>query len=1358
MKTLIRRRAASLATLVLLALVGARLVVPSVAEAKCGWLCQQAEAAAAKLREAADRVAAEARAIAEQAAAAARAAVEAARVAAERAAAEARAVADRIAEATRVAAEAARAAAARVAAELVAAAERAAAAARDAAARAKAETEHLASLAKLKADQIAAELARLATAAKLKAIELATAATAKAKELADALAAKAKDAANAVIAKAKELADAAAAKLKAVADAAAAKAKELIDKGKDLLDGLTGDLKDAVLAFKNGYNGAPAGLKGLLKWSLSKIPGYNIVEGALATCSGNMSVACLAPEIAKLLPPDSNLGGFTKSLAGGFQGVVTWAAGKLPADSDLAKLVTAFAQVLPPTSDKGAAIITWAKDRFKEAFDKLVEMVPGLEKIREYIGGIKEACDEKDAVDTDPKEKHPRLKCILKGLLKSLRPSDQTGESIAKFIEWLNGFTSILFVPPFMPGGLLPAVLKSAFFKLLANVARAGFDLQEGMKKTGDDLHTLTTTVKEKAKAAFKIFRCAFLKESASPDDSTADPYADSPPKADLAPSCGFDTFATFRKALEGDAGKAAQVADQVASAAVTILDYLGFDKLPQSLYQNYRATYQKVLKGMVRGAVLSAAIPLGAVYAVVKRAATVTITQLLLGAERLGKKFNKDPADDASASNEGGDQKGPMMAFLAKLKPTGGSVATLIGTLLANSKNERVVKLKEAIQRLGSVAGRLDAQLSKIDEVAASVADDTLSNTGAAEAGLLASQDGPAAAAADPASNPRVVKAVMDFVGEEVWALLHPRLQKLLDKLLRTLDSVLEVPRAALVASVGSIPFAGGIIASALNAGVGFLIGFVKEGISKIVLEVAYDIVIDVMADVGEQVTKSLAAKGATVSNAVGFVQTVLNFIQTVANSSKVEGGPGALRGLACSAVAQVVRGGVDRALKRGISDVDLRAIVSTGLGSAAKDLCTPGPKKVSDIALNALKAVAPAVGKLVARDIQEPSLKAAIEKEVAAQLASLDGAKLLERLSHANDTFSPVIADLLVKNKASYALILLGSFNVANQEKTRNETEASIVALAETIRTQGLVAVLPPANFARALGAIGARAAYRAGIEKLATGAAAAKAYFDVVGSRFGLDALKTALSAAGAAGPAAVARLGACDDRIVALDKASAEALARCVQAAVVGTGTGTVVGTVTGTALAIARAAYDKVIAVLRKDKNAGIGQLRLLLSSMNVSSEPAAQDLLGGVDKAATTFVDDAAACRDVIVALDKDTGQALLRCLGKALKGGAVAVADAAVGALRTLVDDLVKAAQLKAAEAKTKFLALVDMLKAVYKDATTRATVIAQRLAGGVKIAATDAAVCKQGVTGMNQQSADALLGCLDLVTRGAK
>ena len=301
--------------------------------------------------------------------------------------------------------------------------------------------------------------------------------------------------------------------------------KKIIDPIKeklgDLWDSLTGELQEVIYKYKEG------GIKGVLHWALGKIPGYNLVEGALKECQGNLSLGCVAPEIAKGLPESSNIGGFIKSLGGGFQGVVNWAASKLQ-NSDLGQLLGAFKKA---PGDKGQALIDWAKEKFTEVFDKLVSIFPWLAKIKDFITALKN-------YDWDT----------------AMKTADHVTSTIMSPIILVMG-----------PGAVIPMMMKSMAFKFIGKLLNNKGKFKLAAKAVADDLKESGKAFKDAIKRGFEAFKCPFLKpsqvisEGDAPDPQPFDAEAKPAVVVEATEECGSTTIAELKGKVKVAAGNVAK-------------------------------------------------------------------------------------------------------------------------------------------------------------------------------------------------------------------------------------------------------------------------------------------------------------------------------------------------------------------------------------------------------------------------------------------------------------------------------------------------------------------------------------------------------------------------------------------------------------------------------------------------------------------------------------------------------------------------------------------------------------------------------------------------------------------------------
>jgi ElaB/YqjD/DUF883 family membrane-anchored ribosome-binding protein len=173
-------------------------------------------------------------------------------------------------------------------------------------------------------------------------------------------------------------------------------------------------------------------------------------------------------------------------------------------------------------------------------------------------------------------------------------------------------------------------------------------------------------------------------------------------------------------------------------------------------------------------------------------------------------------------------------------------------------------------------------------------------------------------------------------------------------------------------------------------------------------------------------------------------------------------------------------------------------------------------------------------------------------------------------------------------------------------------------------------------------------------------------------------------------------------------------------------------------------------FDEFIKILRNNAPAAKAKLQELadkLSAVLPAVKAIAVPVVAGIDAGASAFVDEAAKCRDRITGINKESAQGVFDCLKTAFTSAAKV---AGVEALRSLYDEFINLLRTNAPAAKAKLQSLADKLVAVFPASKAIADPVLAGINAGSSAFADNAAKCRDQITGLNQESAQGVFGCL--------
>jgi hypothetical protein len=261
--------------------------------------------------------------------------------------------------------------------------------------------------------------------------------------------------------------------------------------------------------------------------------------------------------------------------------------------------------------------------------------------------------------------------------------------------------------------------------------------------------------------------------------------------------------------------------------------------------------------------------------------------------------------------------------------------------------------------------------------------------------------------------------------------------------------------------------------------------------------------------------------------------------------------------------------------------------------------------------------------------------------------------------------------------------------------------------------------------------------------------TGTAAVAAAL-ILASGLARPALALDLSGVGEAFKSSVANdVGQCREKITGLNMESVKGVLGCLVDALKKAAANALVG--------LAKALYDEGVNLLRTNAPAAKEKLQALADKLGAifsPVKPIAAAVIAGIGAGSSAFADQAATCRDKIVALDLESAKGVFECLKSALSGSLKVAGGEMV---RSLFDQAIDLLRTNAPAAKEKLQSLADKLAAVFSPVRAIAGPVIAGINAGSTQFVDEAAKCREQITGLNKESAQGVFGCLKTAFTGA-
>jgi phage-related protein len=461
------------------------------------------------------------------------------------------------------------------------------------------------------------------------------------------------------------------------------------------------------------------------------------------------------------------------------------------------------------------------------------------------------------------------------------------------------------------------------------------------------------------------------------------------------------DVFKSFRSVLSMKEYRFEKIMDFTKTVVVAVKNV--HDELPNPLPSPFKDVNGWILGGSIGLSLAPAVAGIAAAHFGVRKLMEFAVPKLILGAGAAFKFVNdKLP--------EGFDK------FVSGLlKVAGAGAGAILPNLIKNPRTK--ARLKAAFLQAANIAGKIEKALDSGLKVAEAM------RRGSFESMELALAQGQTLTAGQLTREDigNLIDGLGDFLKDQIVVAIEDPIRKLLSKALSMLNRLLDIPRTALVSGVGTIPFVGGVIAGALNFGIGMVVEMINNFLIEQVMELVRGIVsdsVDSMRDVLKAELTRTRSNREAASGFAGLLQVVKQLAGDVSRSLKTaaSGARGSLVALAGTAVQELVL--------RGIADGDLRRIISSALEGLAGELGKPGVT-FAKVLSSLLRSVAGPIADLVGKRAPAP-IRGALSAAVRAVLGGqVNIARIKALASNPKGFLSGLANDLLKGGPVRSALI---------------------------------------------------------------------------------------------------------------------------------------------------------------------------------------------------------------------------------------------------------------------------------------------------------------------------------------------
>lgn len=428
------------------------------------------------------------------------------------------------------------------------------------------------------------------------------------------------------------------------------------------------------------------------------------------------------------------------------------------------------------------------------------------------------------------------------------------------------------------------------------------------------------------------------------------------------------------------------------------------------------------ITQGVTTAAVIPATTGLALLHFGIRKAMEFLIPEIIFG---IGTVAN---AGADAASHMPAWASGFISTLRSVLQQFGGAVLDVF--VKDGPGKERV---KAALLKVADISGRIHTGLEKALGVGASL---VRGNFTTIEAALQTPPAFPEKLG--PADVQKLIHGLVPVVQEQVWNLLNTPLRSIIGKGLSVLNRLLDIPRNALVGAVGTIPFVGGVLASALNLGLGVLVDLIDNFLSDQIMGLAKRILDDALSRLGTALEKRLAAPGGTA--AAGGLAKLLDFLARLTGEldTTLRGAAAGARGTVGALAAQ----GVNDLLLRGVADGEVRALVSGAVGRLGPQLAGPSVN-LGEVLATALRGIGPQLSTLLTKSITAAPVRDLVSRGLTTLLQNVTtAAGVREAMRHQAGFFPGLVGRLMEQVRTPLSELLRGG-----------AADADVTAGAETL-----------------------------------------------------------------------------------------------------------------------------------------------------------------------------------------------------------------------------------------------------------------------------------------------------------------
>jgi hypothetical protein len=440
-------------------------------------------------------------------------------------------------------------------------------------------------------------------------------------------------------------------------------------------------------------------------------------------------------------------------------------------------------------------------------------------------------------------------------------------------------------------------------------------------------------------------------------------------------------------------------------------------------------------------------------------------LPELILGAGSVGSLAG---APDA----KGEEANGILTAILDALKKIAGVAAGgLIGALVKDEKKRE--QIRAILEKVGDVAGKVEKSLGGVLALSQKVAK---GNFDEVERVLTGAAVKAAPEEISAGQFQKMIGALLDFAGEQIWALLNQKLRDLVGKGLSLFDKLFGLLRGAMVGGVGSIPFVGGVLGFALGLGLDLVVDLVKGFlIDQVLMPLAKFVLDDVIEGMKKELDRRFFASAA---KAPGPADSQLTDVQrririAVGRNQSLKALAGmmgdsvdevrhALRTASIQhrkAVASLATTALKDVMLRGVASARVREMVGGALAAMAPMFANPGSSLRQGIGA-VLRRVERPLRLLLGRSLPNPRIREILRDGLAGLVREAGAGEAAARLGRSQSgVLGQLAIDLIAQVRPRLAALLVGS---RGSPAIRRIVETELRVLARVVRRDGFAALL--------------------------------------------------------------------------------------------------------------------------------------------------------------------------------------------------------------------------------------------------------------------------------------------------------